>query len=332
MTDTASRPTRNLAATHGITGAALAAKQFAPARFLVPGYLPDGTTLLAGAPKIGKSWMALNIAEAIAAGMPVFGIFQCRAGDVLYLALEDNERRLKGRREKMGAPPSERITFMTHWPILDEGGLEEMEAWIRSVPDPVLIVVDVLTKVRPRTSENAQVYEGDYRALTGMHRIASDHGISILVVTHTRKAQADDPFDAVSGTRGLTGAADTVLVLKRDMAAGRVVLYGRGRDIAEVETVVEFAPERGSWRIVGPAAELGRSDERQAILDILAEAGRPLSAREVADMAKQSYDNVRCTLARMALADEIGKQGRGLYCCLSCPEVPSGDVIDMLDL
>lgn len=308
----------------GITASALAAKQFQPIRYVVPGYLVEGATLLAGAPKIGKSWMALNIATAVSSGRPVFGSIACDVGDVLYLALEDNQRRLKKRLALMGVVPSDRLTFMTDWPALDGGCLDEMQAWIKASPNPVLIVVDVLAKVRPTSRGDTPLYEADYRALGGMQKLAGDHGMAILILTHTRKMEADDPFDSVSGTRGLTGAADTVLVLKRDNGTagpGRATLYGRGRDIEEIETACQLQRDNGTWQIVGAAHEVAKTSERQAILDTLRASSKPLNAREVSDLSGGAYEAVRKTLTRMAATGEIEKSGRGLY---ACPNGPNG--------
>ncbi|MEO7681101.1 MAG: AAA family ATPase [Sphingomonas sp.] len=119
----------------------LDAIRFPPIRYLVDGYVAEGATLLAGAPKIGKSWMAMNIAYGVATGQPVFGTVPTRQGDVLYIALEDNPRRLQRRQAKMGAQPSPHLNFHTRWMMLDEGAIEAMDVWIphcrhqRSLPD-----------------------------------------------------------------------------------------------------------------------------------------------------------------------------------------------------
>lgn len=288
------------------------------------GYIAEGLTVLAGAPKIGKSWMALNIAIAVASGQPAFGTVPCSHGDVLYLALEDNPRRLRSRMCKMGInEPPERLTFCTAWPSLGDGAVAEIEAWANAVKNPVLVIVDVLAKVRDSANGKDSAYDADYRTLTGLQELAGKLGIAILPLHHTRKMEADDPFDSVSGTRGLTGAADTVLVLKRDIGTARTVLYGRGRDIEEIETAFEFNRDIGTWAVVGAAADLAKTDERQEIREVLEDAGKALNAREVSDLLGKSYDAVRKTLTRMAHAGEIEKEGRGLYSCPKCPNVPS---------
>lgn len=318
------KPRRVPAWRRGVTAAALMAMHFDPINYVVPGYVAEGLTILAGAPKIGKSWMALGMALSIASGRPAFGSIPVDQGDVLYLALEDNPRRLKRRMHKMGVTIApERLTLCTEWPGLDEGCVDEIGEWIASVERPTLIVVDVLSKVRPSDGGKDSAYDADYRTLTGLQTLAGAHGLAIVVVHHTRKMEADDPFDSVSGTRGLTGAADTVLVLRRDNGTPRTVLYGRGRDVEEIETAFEFDRDNGTWRIVGAAHEVGRTDERQSILNVLREGAKPMTARDISDILGKPYDAVRKTLARMAHRDEVGREGRGLYTCPNGPNVPS---------
>jgi hypothetical protein len=117
---------------------------------------------------------------------------------------------------------------------------------------------------------------------------------------------ADDPLDTVSGTRGLTGAVDSVLVLVRD--GNGTTLHGTGRDLEQIEDAVEFDREACLWRILGNAAEVRRSDERSVILRVLKKADGPL-----ADLSEQSYGAVRTMLTRMNKAGEVRKAGRGLY-------------------
>lgn len=308
----------------GISAAALMAKQFAPVNYVVPGLLAEGATLFAGKPKIGKSWMAYDFALAIASGRPVFGSIPITQGDVIYLALEDNERRLKSRLLKKGIRQApERLTLVTEWPDLDHGCIAELEAWADSVVRPSLVIVDVLKMVRSPNRNNEQIYDADYRALTGLANFARTRGIAVIIVHHVRKMEADDPLESISGTNGLTGAADTVMVLKRDIGTGNCTLYVRGRDIEEAEKAVRFVPDIGTWEVLGDASELGRTSEREAIMGALRASDKPMSAREVSDITGKGYDAVRKTLARMAHAGEVGKEGRGLYTCLNSPNVPN---------
>jgi hypothetical protein len=308
----------------GISAAALMAKHFDPVNYVVPGLIAEGVTLFGGKPKIGKSWMAYDFALAIPSGRPVFGSIPITQGDVLYLALEDSERRLKSRLLKKGVHnPPERLTLVTEWPGLDAGCISELEAWADAVERPSLVIVDVLKMVRGGTRANESLYDADYRALTGLATFARSRGIAVLVVHHVRKMESDDPLESLSGTNGLTGAADSVMVLQRDIGTGNCRLYVRGRDIEEAEKAVRFVPEIGTWELLGDAGEVGRTSEREAILAVLRASEKPLSAREVADIAGKSYDAVRKTLSRMAHAGEVTKEGRGLYTCPNGHNVPN---------
>ena len=133
-----------------------------------------------------------------------------------------------------------------------------------------------------------------------------------MIVHHLRKSAAEnDPFEKVSGTLGLSGAADTVLVLDRD--GNGATLYGRGRDIEEVETAVEFNRQTCRWRILGEAAEVHRSDERSQILKALQEAGDWMSPTDIADAAQMPTQNVRQLLVSMTKAGTVRKLKRGRY-------------------
>lgn len=301
----------------GVSAAALMAKTFRPVRYVVPGYIVEGLTILGGAPKLGKSWLALNVAVAVASpDQPCLGDIAVEHGDVLYLALEDNERRLQRRLQHSlfdNAP--ERLTLVTKWPTLDEGCVTEMAAWAGAVERPTLIIVDVLARVRGALRRNETQYDADYRAVAALQQFAGENAIAMVVVHHTRKMASDDPFDQLSGTRGLTGAADSVLLLTKDNVTGRSVIYGRGRDIEEIETAVIFDRNNGRWTVIGAAHEVARSDERQAILDAFLSTPNSLSARDIAVITKRREDTVRVQLGRMVASGEALRTGRGLYTC-----------------
>jgi hypothetical protein len=305
----------------GISASALMVKPFEPLNYVIPGLIAEGATLFGGKPKIGKSWMAFDFALAVSSGRPVFGTIPITEGDVLYLALEDNQRRLKSRLLKKGAKAPERLTLATEWPGLDDGCIEELAAWADAVERPALIIVDVLKMVRGASKMTESLYDSDYRALTGLANFARTRGLAVLVVHHVRKMEADDPLESLSGTNGLTGAADTVMVLKPDRGTGHCLLYVRGRDVEECEKAVRFKADNGTWELLGNADEVGRTTERQQILDTLRSQPNPLTVREVSDIIGKNYEAVRKCLARMWNTGEVRKTGRGTYTCPECPNV-----------
>jgi len=200
---------------------------FNPIKYVVPGVIVEGLTLFAGKPKIGKSWLLLHAAVAVARGGFTLGDIHCIEGDVLYCALEDNLRRLQSRLHKLlgtqGGPA--RLYFFTEMPRLAEGGLDQIKDWIRTAKQPRFVIVDTLAMVRPPNRRDQSTYDADYAAVKSLRDLADEHGIAIGLVHHLRKADADDAFDTISGTLGLTGAPDTILVLKRDNR-GSIVLHG----------------------------------------------------------------------------------------------------------
>jgi AAA domain-containing protein len=290
---------------------------FPPVRQILPGYISEGATIIAGKPKIGKSWLTLDLCLAATANRFTLGTLKPAQGDVLYLALEDNNRRLKRRMAKIWASIDaqwpERLALVTDWKRADEGGLDDIEDWCRSVADPVMVVIDTLEKFRPVQNGKTAAYSADYAAMTGLQKIAGRYRIAVVANHHVRKMEADDPFDTVSGTLGLTGAADTIVVLKRH--AGAVTLHARGRDIEEVETALQFERATCRWTILGAAADVYVSNERTAVLSALATAGADgLAVSEImAATGRNSRGAMDTLLFKMKEDSEIVRVKRGIY-------------------
>jgi hypothetical protein len=298
-----------------ITAKALQTKAFAPVRIILPGLIPEGVTIVAGKPKIGKSWLALDVCLAVAGDRFVLGETKPVQGDVLYIAAEDNQRRLKKRVDKIlqtqAAP--EGLEMHTEWRRVDQGGLDDIEAWCKSKPRRRLIWIDTLAKIRPIIGRSEQAYAADYRAIEGLQKLAGQYQVGIVLNHHLRKASSeDDAFDDVSGTLGLTGAADTIIVMKRH--AGMVKVFVRGRDIEEAELAAEFNRNTCRWRIVGAADEVFRSEQRQAIVTALKAAARPMSIAEImAATERRDRHATQMLLLRMEAAGEIKHTGRGMW-------------------
>jgi AAA domain len=299
-----------------VTAEVLRTKQFPAPQIILPGLICEGVTILASKPKVGKSWLALDVCIATAANRFTLGSLKPKTGDVLYLALEDSQRRLQRRVDRILSAVSEawpaRLTMATEWRRVDEGGLDDIREWCDGVTEPKLIVIDTLAKIRPAKGSNKAAYDVDYDVIAGLHKIANGRGIAILIIHHTRKMEADDAFDTVSGTLGLTGAADTILVL--DKRAGAVTLHARGRDIEESETALEFNKETCRWTILGAAGEVHRSNERSRIIQALTGASEGLGVKDIMALGEfSSRGAVDVLLCKMAKAGEIERSSRGFY-------------------
>ena len=301
---------------HVFTAASLRTMEFPEVSYVVPGIIPEGLTILAGKPKVGKSWMALDVALGIATGQDVLGGTHVAEGDVLYCCLEDNQRRLQRRVTKLLSPLGqewpERLTLATRWRRLDQGGVEDINAWCNSVPTPRLILLDTLAGVRPARQGTDTLYESDYKALCEMHRLANEReGIAAVALHHTRKMDADDPVDTISGSLGLPGVADTCLILARGPTG--TTLYVRGRDIEEAERAIIFGSANCRWTLLGDAGEVHRSDTRTAILNVLAAATEPMSPDKIAVATSINRNAVDQRLYHMASAGEVAVISRGQY-------------------
>lgn len=301
------------AAASSIKLEALMVKDFPEVKYVVPGLIVEGLTLFAGKPKIGKSWLLLHAAVAVAAGKKTLGDIQCPQGAVLYCALEDSQRRLKSRLKKLfgfgWTGGGFDVEFRTEMPRLADGGLAILEQWIVSAENPRMVIIDTLAMVRSPKKRDESPYDADYASVQALRTLAAKHGVAIVVVHHLRKQDADDPFDLVSGTLGLTGAPDTILVLRRD-GSGRFVLNGQGRDITEVEMAMRFNKESATWSVQGDAAEVRLSDERGRILRALTE---PMGPKDIAALTGMKEVNVRRLLVNMLRDGSIEKAAYGKY-------------------
>jgi hypothetical protein len=303
------------------TAADLKLMIFPPIKWVVPRFITEGLTIFAGNPKIGKSWFMYDVAIAVAAGRFCLGDIKPEQGDVLYLALEDNQRRLQTRMRKiLGAEAQwpERLHLCAmSWPQAPEG-VNHIRAWLKSVDKPRLVVIDVLTKFRAPPTNRDNPYQSDYASMTGLQELALEFGVAIVVVHHTRKSTADsDTFEEVSGTMGLTGGADTTIVLKRK--GGAVVLYGRGRDVEEFEVAATFTRETCRWAILGVATDVLRTNERTVILKTLAENSEGMTPAEMADATGRSRNSIKQLLYKMAKSGEVSKTKKGRYFHLDHP-------------
>jgi len=193
-----------------VTARQLLSMEFAPPKWVIPQLIPTGLTVLAGKPKAGKSWLCMDIGTAIALGDVVLGDIHVPQGKVLYLALEDNLRRLRERLTRVleGQPSNENLIISTSWKRLDEGGLDDLEHCIDEEGFD-LIMIDTLARIRSAQHSQSYHYDGDYQSLIPLQELAIDREKAIILVHHLRKKDSDDPFELVSGTTGITGCADT---------------------------------------------------------------------------------------------------------------------------
>ncbi|GAA0950610.1 AAA family ATPase [Nonomuraea longicatena] len=293
----------------------LMAMTFPPTRWAVPGVIAEGLNLLAGPPKVGKSWLSLGVAVAVAGGGKALEAIDVEPGPVLYLALEDTARRLQNRMGKIlsGQPAPKDLTLATTCPTLPQGGEEAIARWLERHPGARMVVIDVFAKVRGTPPPGLSAYDADYTAMGHAKRLADTHGVAVVLVHHVRKMGSDDFLEQVSGTNGLAGAADATLVLKRARGTADGVLHVTGRDVEEAEYAMAFQPATGAWHLLdGPPEDHNLSETRAAIVRHV-RAHPNSTPKAIADATGISYDNVRKTCPRMAADGQLCGDADGRY-------------------
>ena len=253
-----------------ISARELQKKQLPPIRFIVNGLIPTGLSILASPPKYGKSWMVLDLCLAVASGRKFLG-YQVSQCGCLYLALEDSERRLKSRMNKLlyGREAPEGFHLATSAPALDGGLLESLDGFLATHRDVGLIVVDTLQRVRGNAHGREGAYAADYRELAALKNFADARNLALVLVHHLRKMGDDtDPFNRVSGTAGVTGAADTMFVISKEKRSDSTAkLSIVGRDVEGGDVVLQFDKASCKWLNMGDADTFAAEQRRRAYFD-----------------------------------------------------------------
>lgn len=311
------------------SAAALDRKKFPPLVEHVPRLVVEGFGILAGAPKAGKSWLAADIALGCAHGGMVLGAIPVRRRAVLLLALEDGPRRLQARMRRISGdrPLPEQLDVLTK---VEPGTVTAtVVAWLanhKADENAPLVILDTLGKARPQRRAGDDPYIADYQLGTRIKSVIDDvSGASLIAVHHTRKMKADDFIDTLSGTQGIAGSADYVLVLTRKRKSCEGVLAVTGRDIPENEYAVKT--DDGIWSLDGmdildAAATVttrAERDQKSRLGDRSLDAMKFLNERAVttpADLAAHLHIEPKIAgnlLAKLERGGYVSKQSRGRY-------------------
>ena len=237
---------------------------------LIEGLLYPGVYIFAGSPKLGKSFLMAQFAYHISTGTPLWN-YTARKGTALYLALEDDYRRLQERLYRMfGMESAENLYFSVSAGQLGKGLDEQLAKFVVEHPDTKLIIIDTLQKVREVGGDNYS-YANDYQIITRLKSFADTHGLCLLLVHHTRKQTSDDKFDMISGTSGLLGAADGAFLLYKEKRTGNAAtLEVSGRDQQEQKLYLLRNPETLLWDFQKAETELWK-EPPEPLLDEIAE-------------------------------------------------------------
>jgi len=305
--------------------AELLKRQFAPVQWAVRGILPEGISILSGDPKIGKSWLLYQACVAVSSGRALWaGREPEEQGEALMLALEDNDRRLQRRLEVLlprfakinGSrfiyPEMDRLHYATEWPRA-EAGVAQLAKWLRAHPNTRLVVIDTVSAFRDPEPGRKSAYATDYAVGEMLKPLAKEFSCAVVLVMHNRKQHSEDALQLVSGTQGMTGGVDNVLVLRRERGRMDAGLYVDGRDIEEPQEIAMRFDE-GYWCSDGQTVhEAKMTSERRKVLDVVRELGAEARIRRIAaELSPKKYSSVSSLLSKMTKAGDLVLEG-GLY-------------------
>ena len=229
-----------------VDGRTLMDRPLEPPNFVVDTLISQGLHILAGSPKVGKSWLALWLAVTVAKGEPVWNM-TTKQGTTLYLCLEDSVLRIQNRLFEITEDAPSSVHFCTECDLIGQGLEEQVDAFVAAHPDTVLVIIDTLQMVRPI---HDATYANDYRDLSVLKRLADKHGIAILLIHHLRKEKAEDVFHRISGTTAISGAVDSSFTLVEEKrGSGKARLTCVGRDIEYRELELERSGDN-VWQLV----------------------------------------------------------------------------------
>ena len=225
---------------------------YKPMRFVVDKLIAQGLYILAGAPKVGKSWLALDLCLSIAKGTKALGRQTIKA-TALYLCLEDSYVRIQNRLYEITDEPTDDLHFAVMSDKIGEGLEQQIEKFSSLHPNLSIVFIDTLQMVR---SDAESSYGSDYKELTALKKLAAKLGIAVVLIHHTRKCSDSDPFNMISGSTGLSGCVDGSMVLIENRRGSRnAKLYCVGRDIENCEMNLQFDGAAKRWRLTDDAAE-----------------------------------------------------------------------------
>ncbi len=250
-----------------VDGEMLMDMQFPKSRFCIQSLLPQGVSILGGAPKIGKSWMVLDWCVQIAKGESVWNL-PTEKGTVLYLCLEDSLARIQDRLNSLTDEVPDSLYVATKSERIETGLIQQIQNFIITHTDTTLIVIDTFQMIRNSSSELS--YANDYNEIGKLKQYADEMSISILLVHHLRKQGDNDPLNKLSGTTGISGAVDAVFVLdKNKRNESKANLLCTGRDIEQREFQLSFNRESCTWDLINDSLENPVPTIPQEMLDFI---------------------------------------------------------------
>ena len=312
---------------HLITAKDLKDKDFPPVVWAVDGVIPEGLTVLAGDPKVGKSLVAVDICSAIASGLHSFGNRKCTEGACLYVSLEDPERRVKARIKQQCDLWPDRFKLLTGGiSQLGEGFYRQMDEMLLLWPDLRCVVIDTMAFVIPQKPQGISDYDHIYKYLDPLHRWCLNNHISVILITHTTKARivdGENPFIGIIGSVAIQGCSDSMVMLRKNHAKSGLVakdpsvpdgfLHIQGRELGSDLFALEFDDEGLKWAITREAEATDHTRNPNYLLIADALKSSVMGPTELSEATKINLATIKTCLTRMVKKEILIKVSKGKY-------------------
>lgn len=302
-----------------MTAEELENKNLPPQNWALENLLPEGLTILAGAPKSGKSLLAFGISLALSSGTEIIGKKNESIKNVLYLPYEDSERSLQDKIKKirngLSIEKNKRTYFFdnNNIPKIESDNLEWLKNLVKENQLDVIIVDTLGSALRNVKRKGLSTYLDEYALLNSFQKFAKDNKICLILLHHTRKMKAENVFDEISGTRAIAGSADANLILQRNKLTG--LLQIQGRELKDASYDLELDEHTLLWRFKGTSNSFGLSPEQQSILDAYEkDYEKEFKPSEIAKLiGKENDQNVRASFRKLNSLGLLNQDSYGKY-------------------
>ena len=279
------------------TAAELMKLELPPPQWLIEGLLPEGLTVLSGAPKIGKSWLSLQIALSITTASPLFGRAPASEKSVLLLALEDNKRRLQDRISKCGLTPSENFCLTTEW----QDGVSGLKQFLLDNRNIKLCIIDTLAVFLPsQDAKGRNAYDADVTRMRELHNLRRDTGTSLLMIHHDKQGEDSDWASKMNGSSGVIGTADTLIRLSvQKRGSKQAKLQVTGRDVADLELNLKLDDTTMSWQIYKEQDDRQLTALQNDVLQLVPLTPASIRSREIANKLAKEQSQISDILKKL---------------------------------
>ena len=280
--------------------------------------MPEGLAIIGAPPKTGKSAIALQLALSLATGGKALGNAKTKQGSVLYLALEDSLARMKERieRQMCGEPVPKNLDIMFSSPPMLDGGLIQIESWLRTHEDAQAVFIDTIGRFRGLGSQadNSNLFTADYQDMAKLQTLALNHHVAIVALHHLRKDRTGvDPLEALSGTTGISAAADAVWIISRDRNQELGELQIIGRDVQEQNIAVKLSSLTLTWQAIGDADDVALKEGQRKVFEALRMIGEAGTPTDIAAHTGEKVGAVKTRCVRMKGEGLLVSVGTGKY-------------------